>query len=112
VTFRPWPLEADFYFTSYGAATVHIGRRERETIWGLFAFALTVNLAGYLFNLYERLSWFDKFLHFYIPLALTPALGLRLYSRGRAETREHTFILALTVACVGIAAGTFWEIAE
>lgn len=91
---------------------MHIGKRERATIWGLFTFALTVNLAGYLFNLYEQLLWFDEFLHFYTPLALTLALGLRLYSRGLAEIREHTFILALTVACVGIAAGTLWEIAE
>lgn len=110
MTFRL--LEASFYFTSYGAVTMHIGKRERATIWGLFAFALTVNLAGYLFNLYEQLLWFDEFLHFYTPLALTLALGLRLYSRGLAEIREHTFILALTVACVGIAAGTLWEIAE
>ena len=57
---------------------MHIGRRERATIWGLFAFALALNLAGYLFNLYERLSCFDEFLHFYTPLALTMAPGLRL----------------------------------
>jgi len=91
---------------------MHISQRERRVVWGLFALAVGVNIAGYVWNLYETFGWFDEFLHFYTPLALTLALGVRLYSRGLAEIREHKFILALTVACVGISVGTLWEIAE
>lgn len=93
-------------------ARMHISQGERRVVWGLFAVAVGVNIAGYVWNLYEAFGWFGEFLHFYTPLALTLALGVRLYSRGLAEIRERKFILALTVACVGISVGTLWEIAE
>lgn len=91
---------------------MHISKRERLVIWSLFGLAIVVNLAGYIFNLYDQFWWFDEFLHFYTPLVLTLALALRLYDNGLAEIREHKFVLALMVACVGVAVATLWEIAE
>ena len=91
---------------------MHLSKRERSIIWGLFGLAIAINIAGYVFNLYEQFWWFDEFLHFFTPLVLTLALALRLYDNGLAEVREHKLILALTVACVGVASATLWEIAE
>lgn len=91
---------------------MHINKRERVVVWSLFALAVAANIAGYALNLYNRFSWFDEVIHLYTVFALTLALALRLYSRGLANVREHKFILALTVASVGISVGTFWEIGE
>lgn len=91
---------------------MHISKRERSIIWVLFGMAIAINIAGYVFNLYERFWWFDEFLHFFTPLVLTLVLALRLYDNGLAEIREHKLVLALTVACVGVTAATLWEIVE
>ncbi len=91
---------------------MHISKRERSIIWVLFGMAIAINIAGYVFNLYERFWWFDEFLHFFTLLVLTLVLALRLYDNGLAEIREHKLVLALTVACFGVTAATLWEIVE
>jgi len=91
---------------------MHISKRERAVMWGFFAVAVVVNIAGYVWNLYNRFRWFDEVLHFYTVFALTLALALRLYDRGLADLREYKLILALVVASVGVTAGTLWEIGE
>ena len=91
---------------------MHISKRERAVIWSLLAVAVAVNIAGYVFGLYNRFQWFDEALHFYTSFALTLALALRLYGRGLADIHEHGLVLALTVASVGIAVGAIWEIGE
>jgi hypothetical protein len=91
---------------------MHLSKRERSTIWGLFGLAIAINIAGYVLNLYEQFWWFDGFLHFFTPLVLTLVLALRLYDNGLAEIREHKLVLALVVACIGVTSATLWEIAE
>ena len=91
---------------------MRISKSERAVIWSLFVFAIIVNIAGYVWDLYDQFWWFDEALHLYTSFALTLALALRLYSRGLASVRDATLVLALTVASVGIAVGTLWEVGE
>lgn len=91
---------------------MRISKSERAVIWSLFVFAIIVNIAGYVWDLYDRFWWFDEALHLYTSFALTLALALRLYSRGLAAVRDAKLVLALTVASVGIAVGTLWEVGE
>lgn len=74
--------------------------------------ATAANVAGYLFNLYDRVPWFDKALHAYTLFALTLAVAFLLYGRVLVSPAAHpvAFILALTG--IGLGLGGLWEIAE
>ena len=91
---------------------MHISSRNRAIVWGSLAFAVLVNIAGYLWDLYERFGWFDEVLHTFTTFALTLPLVLLLYDvvlKG-AQTRPVLFVL--TVASLGVAIGVLWEIVE
>lgn len=91
---------------------MRISKGERAVIWGLLVLAVIVNIAGYVWGLYHRFWWFDEALHLYTPFALTLALALRLYDNGLDAVRDSKLVLTLTVASVGIAVGTLWEVGE
>lgn len=91
---------------------MHLNKRGRTVAWGLLALAVPVNIAGYAFNLYNRILWFDNAMHFYTPLILTFALALYLYDTGLGNIREHRFLLTLAATTGVIALGSLWEIAE
>ena len=91
---------------------MHTSARNRAIVWGFLAIAALVNIAGYLWDLYQQFWWFDEALHAYTTFALTLPLALLLYGvvLHGAQTRPILFILA--VASLGIATGALWEIAE
>lgn len=87
-------------------------RANRVIAWGLFAVAVLADIAGFIFGLYGKIWWFDEVLHAYF--FFTFALVLALYAHGTVLTgvREHGLLLVLTVAALGLAGGTLWEIGE
>ena len=86
--------------------------QNRWIVWGIFGIAVFLNSAGYLWNLYERISWFDRLVHGYTLFALTLLLALWLYGLVLTGARTHGLLFVLIVACLGLALGALWEIAE
>jgi hypothetical protein len=81
-------------------------------VWALLAIALAVNIAGYVWNLYQQFWWFDEVLHGYTIFAITLALGVWLYGTVFTGYHSHALLLVLAIASTGIAIGALWEIAE
>ncbi len=83
----------------------------RTIAWGLLVVGLLASAAGSIFNLYAMFWWFDEALHFFLPFAVTLVVGL--YAYGALLTgRRHEVLLALTIAGLGLALGTLWELVE
>ncbi len=91
---------------------LHTAPTNRAIAWGLLAIAVVVNIAGYLFNLYDRLWWFDEVLHGYTIGAITLVLGLALYGTVLTGVDARPVLLVLVIAAVGLAVGALWEVGE
>ena len=91
---------------------MHTSARNRAIVWGCISLALLVNIAGSLWNLYERFLWFDEVLHAFTTFALTLPLALLLFGIVLTGSQSRPILFVLTVASLGIAIGTLWEIAE
>ena len=89
-----------------------ITRKERELAWGLLALAVLGSAASSLFSLYKTFWWFDEALHGYFSFAATLVLALYAYGALLTGRRRHEVLLVLTVAGLGLALGTLWEMAE
>lgn len=85
---------------------------EKATAWVLLAIAIAANGAGYFINLFQRIGWYDDVVHGYTIFALTLLLALYMYGASLTGAANHSFLLVLTVASVGIAVGALWEVAE
>lgn len=84
----------------------------RRIAWGLAVALALANVAGYAFDLYARFWWFDRVLHAATILALTYWSAVFVLRRVLADPGRHRLLLAATVACVGVAVGAWWEVAE
>jgi uncharacterized membrane protein YjdF len=84
----------------------------RRIAWGLAAVAVLANIAGYALGLYIRYGWFDRVLHPATILALTYWLAVFALRRVLMDARQHRLLLAFVIACVGVAIGAWWEVAE
>lgn len=91
---------------------MHISSRERAVIWSCVFIALLASLAGSLWNLYERIWWFDEVLHTFTAFTLTLLLAVFLYGAVLQGARTRPILFVLTVAGLGLAVGALWEIAE
>ena len=91
---------------------MHTSSRNRAIVWGCLAVALLVNIAGYVWDLYERFIWFDEVLHGFTTFALTLPIALLLYDVVLKGARTQPVLFVLTVASLGVAVGVLWEIAE
>jgi VanZ family protein len=91
---------------------MHTSARKSPIVWTCIAVAILANVAGYSWNLYEQISWFDKVLHAFTSFAVTLLLALFLYGIVLSGARSHPILYVLTVASLGIAIGAVWEIAE
>ena len=80
--------------------------------WTLAALALAANVAGYAFDLYQRVWWFDRVLHAGTILAITFWLALFVCARGLHPRNGRSILAMFLLACVGIALGALWEVAE
>jgi hypothetical protein len=78
----------------------------------LLALALLTSLASSVFNLYEKFWWLDEALHSYFTFSLTLVLALYAYGKVLTGRHEYRILLVLSIAGLGLACGTVWEIAE
>lgn len=95
-------------------ATEHIGvnRRDLAIAWVLVGIAALGNIAGYLFNLYDKWVAFDEVIHGFTLLAVTLLLGLGTYRSVLTGFTGHGLLLVLMIASFGVAIGAVWEILE
>ncbi|MDQ3248188.1 MAG: DUF2238 domain-containing protein [Chloroflexota bacterium] len=91
---------------------MHTTPQKRSVVWGILLIAVLVNILGYTLNLYQQFWWYDRFLHFFTPFAITLPLALYLYGPVLTGARDHRLLLILTVASLGIAIGALWELTE
>ena len=84
----------------------------RRIAWGLAVVLTLVNVAGYVFDLYARYWWFDRVLHAATILALTYWSAVFVLRRVLTGVGRHRLLLAAVIACVGVAVGAWWEVAE
>lgn len=84
----------------------------RALVWFLLGAAALANIAGYVGNLYRQFWWFDEALHGFTMFAVTLLLGLLVYGTVLTGARDHSLVLILVVASIGVALGGLWEVAE
>ncbi len=63
-------------------------------------------------NLYAKFWWYDEALHCFFVFALTLVVGLYAYGAVLRGARSHGLLLILTIASMGLASGTVFEIYE
>lgn len=73
---------------------------------------LLANVAGYVFDLYQRFWWFDRILHACTLFALTFWAAIFLCAKVLNVTADHRLMRVLLIASVGVAVGAWWEVAE
>ena len=78
--------------------------------WAVIIAVVIGNLAGYWFNLYEMLWWFDRVLHTSTLFGLTLWLALVVLAPGLRG--GHPVIQVLMLAGCGLALGALWEVLE
>lgn len=91
---------------------MHISSRDRTVIWSCVVVALLASLGGSLWNLYERIWWFDEVLHAFTTFTLTLLLAVFLYGTVLQGAQTRPILFVLTVAGLGLAVGALWEIVE
>lgn len=87
-------------------------RAGRAIAWGLAAALTLANVAGYALDLYQRFWWFDRILHACTLFALTFWAAVFVCGKVLKGTADHRSIRLLLIACVGVAIGAWWEVAE
>jgi VanZ family protein len=84
----------------------------RTLALSLLALALLASLVSSVFELYEKFWWLDEALHSYFTFSLTLVLALYAYGKVLTGRYQHRILLVLSIAGLGLACGTLWEIAE
>ncbi len=87
-------------------------RTEKRMVWGFAVFGALVAIASIVFGLYQVFPWFDEALHAYNFFALTLLLAVYAYGAVLTGSREHGFLLVLTITVIGLGLGALWEIGE
>lgn len=91
---------------------MHTSPSNQAVVWGCLVIAVLVNIAGYVWNLYDRIRLFDEVLHAFTTFALTLPIALLLYEVILIGPRTRPVLFILTVASLGLAIGAVWEIGE
>lgn len=91
-----------------------IARRSRlPTLFeAIFVVAVVVNAAGYAWNFYKSVGFYDELAHLYTGFAVTLALGFLLYEELMDGFRDHRVMFVVTITGLGMATGALWEIFE
>lgn len=83
-----------------------------------FVVAMSITGWGEALGLYDTYAWFDRVVHFLVPMLGAPVayVGLARLEvlpdpRDETTARHHTGIFVVTLA-LGLAIGAFWEIVE
>ena len=91
---------------------MHTSQRNQAIVLGCLVIAMLANIAGYVWNLYNQIRLFDEILHAFTTFALTLPIALLLYQVILIGANSRPILFILTVACLGLAIGAVWEIAE
>ena len=91
---------------------MHTSQRNQAIVLGCIVIAMLANIAGYVWNLYNQIRLFDEILHAFTTFALTLPIALLLYQVILIGAHTRPLLFILTVACLGLAIGAVWEIAE
>ena len=78
----------------------------------IFMIAALINAGGWAWDLYNQPGPYDEIAHFFTVFAITLALGFLLYRELMEGFYDHRVMFVLTIASLGIALGTLWEIIE
>lgn len=91
-----------------------VARRSRlPTLFeAVFVLAALLNAAGYVWDLYAKVAWWDEAAHLYTGFAVTLALGFLLYEELMSGFRQHRMMFVATITSMGVSLATFWEIFE
>ena len=65
-----------------------------------------------IFNLYDKFWWYDEAVHFFFFFSITLVMSLYAYGALLTGRRRHEILLVLTIAGLGLALGTIWEMIE
>jgi hypothetical protein len=86
----------------------------RMIAWSLLITAGLAAVAGSkpIFDLYAKLWWYDEVVHFFFFFSITLVLSLHAYGALLTGRRRHEILLVLTIAGLGLALGTIWEMIE
>jgi len=84
----------------------------RITAWILLGLIVAANVAGYAFDLYGAVWWFDRVLHGFTILGLTFWLAVVVFARALRGEPGHRVLTILLPASLGVALGALWEVAE
>lgn len=99
-------------FLALSVAFVSFRRRLPNLFDLLFVATTMLNAAGYVWNLFTRLAFYDEFAHGLTAFSLSLALGFLLYGSVVASFRHHRPLFVVVIASLGISAGALWEIFE
>lgn len=78
----------------------------------LFVLAALLNAAGWVWNWFRDVWFYDEVVHGYTIFAITLSLGFLAYHALWGEMREHAWLSVLAVASFGLAIGALWELVE
>ena len=104
-----------------GAAIVYIARAANLPRPIDIAVCVGVGLEvwGQTLNLYDNIAYYDKFVHFALPLLIAPVAYMTLSRLGvvpdlKSEARRHHYlgIWLITFSVVAAFGGTLWEVFE
>ena len=87
-------------------------RSQQVLAWGLLAAGLAASVAGSLWNLYDKIFWYDEVVHGYNFFALTLVVAIYAYGTVLTGAGGHKLLLVLAITSMGLAMGALWEIAE
>lgn len=78
----------------------------------LFVIAALINAGGWAWDLFNKPGPYDEIAHTYTLFALTLAIGFLLFDRLFTSFYDHRILFIVIIACLGIAIGAWWEVAE
>jgi hypothetical protein len=78
----------------------------------VFMIAALINAGGWAWDLYNQPGLYDEVAHFFTIFAITLAFGFLLYRELMESFFDRRFMFILTIASLGIAIGSLWEVIE
>lgn len=84
----------------------------RTVGWAAIVLVGALNGAGYVFNLWSTVPWYDNVLHAFTSAGVTLLIGVYLAPIVVVSSPAGSILLVLLIASVGVALGAMWEVGE
>lgn len=78
----------------------------------LFVGAAVLNAAGYAWQLFHRVPFYDEAVHFITTFAITLSLGFLTFHSMQVHFRQHGLLYVVVIASFGLSIGALWEVVE